>query len=32
MGNYKIKVNVEVVECDDHNVKAAEEQMMVVFR
>jgi hypothetical protein len=26
MGNYKIKVNVEVVECDDQNEKAAEEQ------
>ena len=26
MGNYKIKVNVEIVECDDQNEKAAEEQ------
>ena len=26
MGNYKIKVNVEIVECDDPNEKAAEEQ------
>ena len=26
MGNYKIKVHVEVVECDDPNEKAAKEQ------
>lgn len=26
MGNYKIKVNVQVVECDDQNEKGAEEQ------
>jgi hypothetical protein len=26
MGNYKIKVNVEIVECDNQNEKAAEEQ------
>lgn len=26
MGNYKIKVNVDIVECDDQNEKAPEEQ------
>ena len=26
MSNYKIKVNVEIVECDDQNEKATEEQ------